>query len=314
MIIDTHVHLMSANFIAESYWDHWVRLSSSLSNRSSEKIRQRLPEFWDETGELLIKDMDEAGIDQSWISVLDFGLAKGVGEARYAITEINKIYAQIAQKYGKRMIAFVGVDPRREEAVRVLETGIKEWGMRGLKLIPFVGFYPNDENSYKLYAKADELGIPVLVHTGPEIIPFYSKYCYPIYLDEVANDFPNLTIILAHTGLCWWPEALDIASTKPNVYIDLAGWQPKIHRRPLNEFYIPLRTILDKVGFSRVLFGSDWSAYRLFRGGQTNWVNVFKDAPNAFKEAGVTFSKDEMDAILGKNAAKIMSNERQHWE
>lgn len=82
MIIDSHVHLMSANFVAEPYWDNWVRLFSSLSNRSTEVIRKRLPEFWDETGELLIKDMDDAGIDQSWVSVLDLGLAKTVGEAR----------------------------------------------------------------------------------------------------------------------------------------------------------------------------------------------------------------------------------------
>lgn len=306
MIIDCHVHLMSANFMAEPYWNSWVRLFSSLSNRPPEVIRERLPEFWDETGELLIKDMDDAGIDQSWISVLDLGLAKTVGEARYSITELNRIYAEIAEKYGNRLIAFVGVDPRREEAVKLLETGVREWGMRGLKLLPASGFYPNDENCYKLYAKADELGIPVLVHTGPETIPLYSKYCYPIYLDEVANDFPGLILILAHAGFCWWPEALDIAGTKPNVYIDLAGWQPKTIRRPIDEFYIPLRTILDTIGPSRILFGSDWPAFRLFKGGQADWVKAFTHPPNALNQVGITFTKEEIGAILGGNASKIV--------
>lgn len=310
MIIDCHVHLMSANFIAEAYWDNWVRIFSSLSNRPSEIIMDRLPEFWDETGELLIKDMDDAGIDQSWISVLDFGLAKSVGEARYSVTELNRIYAQIADKYSKRLIAFVGVDPRREEAVGLLETGVKEWGMKGLKLVPATGFYPNDENCYDLYVKADELGIPVLVHTGPETIPLYSKYCYPIYMDEVANDFPDLKLILAHAGFCWWPEALNIASTKPNIYIDLAGWQPKTHRRAIDDFYLPLRTILNTIGPSRVLFGSDWPAFRLFKGGQAGWVGAFTALPDALKEAGFTFTREEIDAILGGNATRLVRRDR----
>lgn len=307
MIIDSHVHLMSANFIAEPYWDNWARLFSSLSNRPIEIIRKRLPEFWDETGDLLIKDMNHAGIDKSWISVLDLGLARMMDEARYSISELNRLYAQVAERHGKRLIAFVGVDPRREEAVELLETGVKEWGMRGLKLIPAAGFYPNEESCYKLYVKADELGIPVLVHTGPEAIPLYSKYCYPIYLDEVANDFPNLTLILAHAGFCWWQEALNVASVKPNIYMDLAGWQPKIRRRPIDEFYVPLRTILDTIGPSRVLFGSDWPALRLFGGGQANWVKVFTNPPESVKEAGVTFTRDEIDALLGGNAMRLLS-------
>lgn len=307
MIIDSHAHLMSPNFMAKPYWDSWARLFSSLSGKSVEAIEEKLPAFWDETGELLIEDMDKAGIDQSWISVIDLGLAEKVGEAKYSITEINRRYAQVAERFSERLIAFVGVDPRRENAVELLETGVKEWGMRGLKLLPPCGFYPNDENCYKLYEKAVELGIPVLVHTGPEAIPLYSKYCYPIYLDEVANDFPNLTLILGHAGFCWWQEALHIASVKPNMYFDLAGWQPTTLRHPIAEFYMPLRKILDGIGSSRVLFGSDWSAYRLLRGGQTNWVKVFKEPPDEVKNAGITFTTDEIDAILGGNAARLMS-------
>ena len=307
LIVDSHVHLISPNFVAKPYWDSWVRLSAALSGVPKESIERKLPALWDETGELLIKDMDDVGIDQSWILALDYGLTRNVGEARVPITEINRIYAEIANKYDKRIIAFAGVDPRREGAIDLLERGITEWGMRGLKLFPAAGFYPNDEGCYKLYAKADELGIPVLVHTGPEILPLYSKYCYPVYLDEVASDFPNLTLILAHAGFCWWPEALNIATTKPNIYLDLAGWQTRAYQHPIDEFYIPLRLILDTIGPSRVLFGSDWPALRLFKGGQANWVKVFTNLPDSVKEAGITFTKEEIDAILGGNAARLMT-------
>jgi predicted TIM-barrel fold metal-dependent hydrolase len=265
-----------------------------------------LHDFWDETGEILIKDMDKAGIDQSWIDVLDCGLVGKIGEAKYSITEINRIYSEIAQKSNSRLISFVGVDPRRPDAVDLLEKGVREWGMRGLKLIPAAGFYPNDDSCYALYAKADELSIPVVVHTGPEIIPLYSKYCYPIYLDEVANDFPDLLLILAHAGFCWWEEALNIASTKPNVYLDLAGWQPRTHHHPVDEFYLPLRRMIDSIGSSRILFGSDWPALRLFSGGQPSWVKAFTEPPDIVDEAGISFTKGEVAAILGENAARIL--------
>lgn len=310
MIIDCHTHLMSSNFMSQAFWDNWIKVFSFTSGRPQEVIRKRLPEFWDETGELLIKDMDAAGIAQSWISVLDYGLFARFGEGKYSITELNRIYAQVAQTSNNRLIAFASVDPRREEAVELFERCIKEWGMKGLKLLPACGFYPNDENCYELYSKAEELGVPVLVHTGPEGVPLYSKYCYPVYLDDVANDFPNLTLILAHAGFCWWREALNIATLQPNMYLDIAGWQPRTLRHPLAEFYAPLRIILDTMGSSRILFGSDWPALRLFRGGQPNWVKVFKEPPNTLREAGIHFTKEEIDAILGGNAFRLIPTTR----
>lgn len=304
-IIDSHAHLFSHDFIAKPFWDGWVRLSSTLSGRPPADIEKRLPEFWDETGELLVKDMDEAGIGQSWIGVLDYGLSK-VGEARYSIAELNKKYAQIARDSGGRLLSFAGVDPRRAEAASLLETTVREWGMRGLKLLPACGYYPNSEECYRLYGVAAKLSIPVLVHTGPEITPLYSKYGVPVYLDEVASDFPDLILILAHAGFCWWREALNIAATKPSVYLDLAGWQTRTRRQNIEEFYRPLRIMLDTIGPSRILFGSDWPGLRLFGGGQKGWVKSFLEPPEAVREAGISFSKEEIAAILGGNAARLI--------
>lgn len=306
MIIDIHTHLMSQDFFSKAYWDNWVELSSALSGRPAERIKVRLTEMWDESGDLLIKDMDEAGIDKSVISVADYGLARGIGEGKYSIRELNKIYAEIARKHPARLIAFVGIDPRREEALQLVEEGAREWGMKGLKLLPPAGFYPNDKRCYSLYEKVAEWRMPVLVHTGPETMPLYSKYCYPIYLDEVASDFPKLKVILAHAGSCWWPEALNIASTKPNVYLDLAGWQSKARRGAVEQFYKPLRIILDTIGASRVLFGSDWPALRLFMS-QSKWVKAFQEPPQEVKAAGIRFTNEEVEAILGGNASAILS-------
>ena len=159
MIIDFHVHLMSPKLLAQGYWDNWVRLSSVLSGRPEEKIKERLPEFWDDTGEMLISDMDSAGIDYSVTSVIDYGLAKGGGEATHDILEINRLYSAIAQKYPDRLIAFASVDARRDNAMAILKTGINEFGMKGIKLLPPTGFYPDDQSCYPIYEFACDNGL-----------------------------------------------------------------------------------------------------------------------------------------------------------
>ncbi|MFC1943340.1 amidohydrolase family protein [Chloroflexota bacterium] len=307
MIIDFHVHFMaSPKFLAQGYWDSWVRLASALSGRPEEKIRERLPEFWDDNGEMLISDMDNAGIDYSVISVIDYGLAKGVGEASHSILEINRLYATIAQKYPDRLIAFAGVDARRDNALEILKTAVNDFGMKGVKLLPPTGFYPNDKQlCYPIYEFANDNNLPVLVHTGPEAAPLYSKYGYPIFLDEVANDFPDLNIIMGHAGFCWWPEAVSIASNKANIYLDLSGWQPRARRLSIEEFYKPLRTMINNIGSARILFGSDWPALRLLLN-QQRWVNAFKDPPEEAKVTGDAPNETEAANILGEAAAKLL--------
>ncbi len=182
---------------------------------------------------------------------------------------------------------------------------MREWGMKGLKLLPPTGFYPNDKEVYPLWAKAEELGLPVLIHTGPETIPCFSKYGRPILLDEVCNYFPDLKIIAAHGGYCWNEELLDLASNKNNLYIDLASWQMKTKRRKDIEFYRQLRHCFDMIGARRVCFGSDWPPTRLYMS-QKDWVNVFKEIPEAVKQAGIEFKPEEIDLVLGGTAASIL--------
>lgn len=305
MIVDFHAHLMSPKLIAQGYWDNWVKLASQLSGRPEERIRQRLPEFWDETGEMLISDMDDAGIDITVISVADFGLAKGIGEASYDILEINRVYSVAARKHPKRLMAFAGVDPRRGNALEILKICLGDFGMQGIKLLPPAGFYPNDRLCYPIYELANSKDLAVFVHTGPEFSPLYSKYCYPVFMDEVASDFPDLKIVLGHAGFCWWPEALSVANNKPNIYLDLAGWQPRTRGLPVEELFKPFKIMLSNIGSSRLLFGSDWPALRLFLS-QKRWVDAFKNPPQEAKEAGIVAAETQIEDFLGRSAAKLM--------
>jgi len=303
MIIDVHTHLCDYDIVAQPFWDGWAELAALRINRPVERVQKRVPEFWDISGDMIVKDMNAAGIDKSVLLAVDWGLARYLGEPKLSIEEINKVFADAAEKYPQRLIAFAGIDPRRDKAAEMVERFIKEWGMKGIKLHSAAGFYPNDKVCYPIYEKALEYGVPVLLHTGEVLKPLYFKYCQPIYVQEVAMDFPDLPIILAHTGGCWYSEAVAICSNATNVYLDLSVWQPRL-LRPL-EFYRALRTLLDSVPWQRVLFGSDYPYLKLLIN-QERWVKAFTEIPDSVKEQGIEFTDEEIAGIMGGNAAKIL--------
>ena len=309
MIIDVHCHLRWENQPSKEWLEAQVKMGQSVSGSSPESVRERLRENFDTTGDLIIKDMDEAGVGISVLAVIDYSLLAGCGEVM-SLEKTHKIYAEAASRHPDRLICFAGVDPRREGAVKFLVRTVNEWNMKGLKLMPAVGFYPNDRKCYQIYQKAEELGIPILVHTGFDSIPYYGAYSQPKYLDEVANDFPDLKIIMAHAGGAFWPEAASIAGFKTNVYLDLAMWQMRLLRHPVEEFYRPLRSMIDTAGRSRILLGSDWPGMRLVRRlPHAAWIRAIKEPPEEVKAAGIEFTEQEINGILGDNAAKVLGLE-----
>jgi len=173
----------------------------------------------------------------------------------------NEEIAELAAEHTDTVIPFASVDPGRGKAgVKMLHRLVGEHAMRGLKLHPNAQeFYPNDRRVYPLYAAAEELQVPVLIHSGhtgvgagePGGGGVRLKYSNPMLVDDVAVDFPELTIILAHPSFPWQDEALSVARHKPKVHIDLSGWSPK---------YFPPSLVqhANSVLQDKVLFGSDY--------------------------------------------------------
>ena len=135
-----------------------------------------------------------------------------------------------------------------------------ERGVRGFKFHPNTqAFWPNDRAFYPLYEVIAEAGLIALFHTGTTGIGagmpggggVRLKYSNPMAVDDVAADFPELDIILAHPSFPWQDEALAIAIHKPNVYIDLSGWSPKYFPENLVRY---TNTLLKH----KMLFGSDY--------------------------------------------------------
>ena len=307
MIIDMHAHLWREDMPSKSWWDSFVKVSASLSGKSEDKIRERLPGWMDGTGDILTRDMDEAGIDKCVLLPIDYVIGGGTGDVA-SLEAQHIMYFKAAQKYPDRLISFAGIDPRRPDAVKFLQRAVTEWHVRGLKLHPCVGFYPNEACCYKLYEKCLELGLIVMVHTGPEVYPWYSKYAMPIFLDEVANDFPSLPLIIAHAGECWWEEAAMITSNKLRVFVDISWWQTVYLNFPEEVFYQRLRSLMNIAGSSRVLFGSDWPAMRQVRRlNHAAWTAAIKDAPKRSEKYGIKFSEEEIAKVMGSNAAKLLS-------
>jgi predicted TIM-barrel fold metal-dependent hydrolase len=192
------------------------------------------------------------------------------------------------------LIPFVSIDPTRatapDEARRLIETGL----VRGFKLHPpLQRFFPNDRAVYPFYDVIQAARLPVVFHTGHSGIGtgvrggggVRLKYGQPMPIDDVAVDFPDLPIVMAHPSFPWQDEAISICLHKPNVYIDLSGWSPKYF--PANLVQYANTLLRDKV-----LFGSDYPLISPDR-----WLEDFEKLP----------IKDGVrDRILKMNAVRLL--------
>src|SRR5580658_8168223 len=159
------------------------------------------------------------------------------------------------------LIPFGSVDPQTgEAAVRRARRLISDHAVRGFKFHPSLqGFSPDDRRYYPLYEVIEEMGVPAVFHTGQTGIGaglpggrgIKLRLSDPMLIDDVAADFPGLTVILAHPSVPWQDSAISIATHKANVYIDLSGWSPK---------YFPPQLVrnMNSLLQDKVLFGTDY--------------------------------------------------------
>jgi len=172
----------------------------------------------------------------------------------------NEDVLNLARQHSDFMIAFASVDPMRgAEAVREARRLI-ELGVRGFKLHPpLQQFHANDRSVYPFYEVVAQAKLPVIIHTGHSGIGtgmpggggIRLKYGNPMDVDDVAVDFPDMPIILAHPSFPWQDEAISICLHKPQVYIDLSGWSPRYFSPILIQY---ANTLLK----NKMLFGSDY--------------------------------------------------------
>jgi uncharacterized protein len=206
----------------------------------------------------------------------------------------NEEIAEVAAANPDVVIPFASVDPSRPDAPERARRLISDHGVRGFKFHPNIqAFYPNDRKAYPLYEVIAEAGLPALFHTGHSGIGsglpggggLRLKYSNPIHVDDVAADFPEMPIVLAHPSFPWQDEALSIAMHKPEVHIDLSGWSPKYFPPQLIQY---ANTLLK----NQVLFGSDYPMITPDR-----WLQDFER---------LEIRDDVRPLVLKENAARLL--------
>ncbi|MGL6112560.1 MAG: amidohydrolase family protein [Rubrivivax sp.] len=207
----------------------------------------------------------------------------------------NEEICEAAKNNADMMIAFASIDPHKGKmGAREARRLIEEHGVKGFKFHPTVqDFLPYDRMAWPIYEVIDEYKMPAIFHSGHSGIGsgmrcgggLRLQNSNPMLLEDVAIDFPDIQIVIAHPSWPWQDEALSLALHKPNVWIDLSGWSPKYFPPQLVQY---ANTLLRE----RMLFGSDFPLITPER-----WI---KD----FEEAG--FKPEVHPLILKRNAMRLL--------
>jgi predicted TIM-barrel fold metal-dependent hydrolase len=233
-VIDFHLHIGR-----EKDWHPWV----------ISYLKEINPYLFQNFGTLMKPDslkeyLANEGVTYAVILAEDSPLTTGV---------VKNSYVHDFCKGHKCFIPFASINPKTSSnPEEKLEKYVVEMGFRGLKLYPtYQHFFPNQKDVYPIYEKALELNIPIMFHTGSSIYKNSKlKYGDPLHLDEVAADFPDLRIVMAHSGRgFWYDRAFFISKIHKNLYMEISGLPPQ----KLLHYFPELEKNTDKV-----IFGSDW--------------------------------------------------------
>jgi predicted TIM-barrel fold metal-dependent hydrolase len=227
------------------------------------------------------------------MAAIVFTVDDEAGMGRRAVS--NDEVAELAKRNSDVLIPFASIDPHKGKmGVREARRLIAEHDVRGFKFHPNTqAFWPNDRAFYPLYEVIAEAGLIALFHSGQTGIGagmpggggVRLKYSNPMAVDDVAADFPEMNIVLAHPSFPWQDEALAVATHKPNVYIDLSGWSPKYFPEILVRY---TNTLLKE----KMLFGSDYPLITPDR-----WLADFEKLP----------IRDEVrPLVLKENAIRLL--------
>lgn len=276
--IDCHVH---------------VEVGPNGHDHLSPTLRQALARYF--RGEVHLPTIDEIASyyrERSMVAVV-FAVDDALTTGQPRIP--NDHVVQGARRHPDVLVPFASIDPRRgpdgvAEARDLLEDGT----VKGFKFHPNLQeFAPNDPLAYPLYDMIESHGAIALFHTGHSGIGaglpggggIRLKYGNPMLIDDVAVDFPDMSIVMAHPSFPWQDEALSVALHKPQVHIDLSGWTPR-------RFPPQLVSHMQKALSRQVLFGSDYPLITPDR-----WIDDF---------AGLDIDPAVESLIVKENAMRLL--------
>ena len=297
MIIDSHIHIWHRDMLPDvavrNYLLPLIEFSKEFDGLMDFNLDDETP-FWDYAAVLgeFIDSMNVNRIDRSIVLATDFEL---VNEGRMSNEDyVDWLYDTCSAD--DRFEPFIGVDPNRgESGLRMVERLVKKYEPRGIKMYPATGFYPDDEKYSKYWDLVNDLGLVVVTHAGMALPPLDEKYCHPVNMIKVADDHPDLKIIIAHLGGKFHDELFEVMDKCDNVYTDCSALQGWLPGNPDMVF----SRLRDTVGRypKRVVFGTDNPLYEtLYSTGQ--FIRLINEG-----DWGTQQMKED---LLGNNMARIL--------
>lgn len=277
MAIDFHCNL----FTPEAFKTHWYaqdEIHRVIKWWHMEERTQGL------TAAQFVAQMDEAGLDKALVPAIRM-MSHLTKQMVWDIKEEE--VAAVVSQFPDRLFGLAGFNPlERMEGVRRVERAIRELGFKGVYIHTYgFGIPLNHRQYYPLYAKCEELGVPVSMQVGHSAERMPSEFGRPVFMDDIALDFPDLKLVGAHTGWPWTEEMIALAWKHPNVYLGIDAHHPK-YLEP------SLVTFMKTRGQDKVVYG-------------TNFPAVMHKDSIAHIRTGMGFSDKVAEKILHGNAARI---------
>lgn len=247
MIVDCHTHI----------WQSPEQLGQAeLGTIVRRAARSRVPRL-NASREAIWRGTPAADAEFHWASSASVDKSIVLGfKSRYLQAEIpNRYVAEYVQRFPQKLIGFAGIDPTEGSALRELKAAKRDLHLSGLTVSPAnQDFHPTDTRAMNVYAAAEELGMPILVHGGSQFTDQSKmEFARPYLFDEVARTFPRLRLVIAQLGQPWVDETICLLGKHDNVYADVSG----MLARPW-QAYNALVSAHQHGVIEKLLFGSDF--------------------------------------------------------
>jgi len=216
----------------------------------------------------------------------------------------NDFIADYVKRDPSRFIGFMSVDPNNENCLTEMERCKTELDLKGLKLLPmYQDFHPIDHKiAYPVYKKAQELSLPILFHMGTTYTRESKlKYTLPILIEDIAHDFPQLKIIIAHLGHPWEKDTIVLIRKQPNVFADISA----LYYRPW-QCYNSLRLATEYGVFDKLLFGTDYPATTI----ESTIKGLFAICVLARKANLPPIKEEDIELLINRDTLKLLDLEK----
>ena len=283
MIIDFHVHIENKN-ASEKY--------------SADDIVDAMENSDIDISVILGNDQADAGYKQPWVDSPIMTAAVNCSDEEVAF---------YCNQHPDRLMGFTSIHPDRYQPHKKVERAIKEFGMKGVKIYPHSGFYPNDPRLNGVYQKCIDYDIPAMIHTGIKALQWQSlKYNNPLYVDDVATNFPDLKIVMCHGGYPWVEEFIVVAYSNSNIWVDLTFLDDiekifKVNMLAENT----IKRLNDLIGSERLIWGSEGPYMDLPLFG-SHGPEYYAKSQDLLVRRFDFLSEIDKNNILGENARKLL--------